>query len=166
MRSSKPSRRSDKKGRNRKRMDEETLEKIEKTIFRAATEIADENDWTVTVIVAQLEEDGTLRFRGRQIGGESLPGMAVMEAAEEELKNMIAQEREAGRELTWPQLLIRSGDEEIDLAITMAIERALEAFEGELEEQEVATGAARVIIGGKTLSEEREEKRAKELRRS
>jgi len=101
------------------------LERIEKVVFTAARRIVDEHDWEATVVVAQLD-DGALRIAGTQLVGERSFDLAVIDEAENELRQRIEEEQKTGHELTWPQILVRSGDEETEMAITMAIEKALE----------------------------------------
>jgi len=131
------------------------LERIEKVVFTAARRTVDEHNWEATIVVAQREDNGNLRIAGTQLVGERSFDLAVIDEAEGELRQRIEEEQKAGHELNWPQILVKTGEEETDLAITEQIEKALDAFEGKLEEQEGETGAARVIIGGRTLRERR-----------
>lgn len=107
-------------------MDEETLRRIEKVIFRAATDTVDELDCYATVFVAQRKGDETLRIAGKQFAKDRLFDVKAMDEVEEKLKARIQQELDEGHGVNWPQILVQADDEEVELAITMAIEKALE----------------------------------------
>lgn len=102
------------------------LERIEKVVFTAARRIVDEHNWEATVVVAQREDDGNLRIAGTQLVGERSFDLAVIDEAENELRQRIEEEQKTGHGIAWPQILVRSGDEETDLAITEQVEKALE----------------------------------------